>query len=75
MSKEQRKAERGAYLATFHPALGYRRVRVTAGDYSYDGWLVVTFLKQSGQTRCVVEDDNGRLFIHNPTQVAQLPVK
>lgn len=45
-------------------------VRVTAGDYAYDGWIVCIFKKRSGVTRCIVEDENGRLFIHNMTQVS-----
>lgn len=49
------------------------RVRVTAGDYSYDGYIASVFLKvKSGAARCVVEDDNGRLFIHSPAQLEQI---
>ncbi len=47
-------------------------VTVTANDYSYDGWLVAVFAKHRNfpqQIRCVVEDDNGRCFIHNARQV------
>ena len=44
-------------------------VRVIANDYSYDGWLVSIFFKCKGALRCVVEDDNGRLFIHNAGQL------
>lgn len=47
-------------------------VIVKAGDYSYRGYLVVEFEKLSGAVRCVVEDENGRLFIHNPGQVERL---
>lgn len=46
-------------------------VTVTANDYSYDGWLVAKFKKRSGHLRCVVEDANGRLFIHNFLQLAR----
>jgi hypothetical protein len=46
------------------------KVRVTANDYSYDGWLVSIFRKRrSGLVRYIVEDDNGRLFIHNAKQL------
>lgn len=44
----------------YHP-----RVTVKGGDYSYEGNVVSTFQKRSLALRCVVEDDNGRLFIHN----------
>ena len=44
-------------------------VTVKASDYSYDGWLVSVFPKRSHQLRCVVEDANGRLFIHNASQL------
>lgn len=45
-------------------------VRVTASDYRYDGWLIMVGCKRSGALRCVVEDSNGRLFIHNAGQLA-----
>jgi hypothetical protein len=44
-------------------------VTVTGGDYSYAGWLNVVFEKRSGAVRCVVEDENGRLFVHNAKQL------
>lgn len=44
-------------------------VTVRGGDYQYDGWLVSVFKKRKGQWRCVVEDEGGRLFIHNASQV------
>ena len=44
-------------------------VTIQGGDYRYEGWIVSTFSKRSGETRIVVEDSNGRLFIHNPRQV------
>lgn len=48
----------------------FRRVLVKASDYHYEGWLVTVFNKRSkSQVRCVVEDDNGRLFIHNAGQL------
>jgi hypothetical protein len=47
------------------------KVHVTASDYAYDGWLVAVFLKRRGERRCVVEDSNGRLFIHNASQLTE----
>jgi hypothetical protein len=44
-------------------------VHVTGSDYAYDGWLVAIFPKRSGAVRYVVEDTNGRLFIHNAKQL------
>ncbi len=44
-------------------------VRVTGGDYSYDGKLCCVFTKSTGARRVIVEDGNRRLFIHNPDQV------
>lgn len=61
----------GAKITGLHKTLNVGdRVRVKANDYSYDGWLMAIFLKRSGATRLVVEDDNGRLFIHNLEQIA-----
>ena len=45
------------------------RVTVIARDYSYEGWLVGVVIKRSGTIRYVLEDDNGRLFIHNEKQI------
>ena len=47
-------------------------VRVQGGDYAYLGWQVACFAKRSGQVRVVVEDENGRLFIHRPEQVKEI---
>lgn len=44
-------------------------VYVYGSDYTYIGRVVSVFYKQSGALRCVVEDDNGRLFIHNAQQL------
>lgn len=44
-------------------------VRVFGSDYCYDGFIVSIFRKKQGAWRCVVEDSNGRLFIHNAKQV------
>lgn len=50
----------------------HRRVKVTANDYSYEGWLDSTFNKRSGEVRYVVEDSFGRCFIHNSSQIEVL---
>jgi hypothetical protein len=50
---------------TCHPV----PVRVQGGDYAYDGWLVGLARKRSGVMRGIVEDANGRLFIHNRDQI------
>ena len=48
-------------------------VRVVAGDYEYVGRVAAAFPKlRSGAIRVVVEDDCGRLFIHNPGQLRAL---
>jgi hypothetical protein len=52
--------------------LGGPEVTVVANDYSYDGTIVAIFAKLSEQVRVVVEDDKGRLFIHNPSQLTRL---
>ena len=57
------------------PAFTY--VRVTASDYAYNGFFVKAFQKRprglsTGAWRCVVEDANGRLFIHNPAQLVEI---
>ena len=45
-------------------------VTVQGKDYSYEGWIVARFPKRkSGEIRYVVEDENGRLFIHNQDQL------
>lgn len=48
-------------------------VEVHGNDYSYKGVVVSVFDKISGAIRVVVEDDNGRLFIHNPQQISRCP--
>jgi hypothetical protein len=48
----------------------FRKVRVTANDYAYDGWLLALVEKRSGAQRAIVEDSHGRVFIHNPAQIA-----
>lgn len=45
-----------------------KRVRVTANDYAYDGFFNAVVRKRSSALRVVVEDEHGRLFIHNPAQ-------
>jgi hypothetical protein len=49
------------------------RVRVKANDYSYDGWLVGGAIKRSHALRALVEDEHGRLFVHNAGQLTVLP--
>lgn len=47
-------------------------VVVRAADYSYDGVIVSVFYKRNKEKtiwRCVVEDDRGRCFIHNSSQL------
>jgi hypothetical protein len=41
------------------------RVEKIGGDYSFQGVIVVTFTKLSGQKRFVVEDDRGVLHIYS----------
>jgi hypothetical protein len=41
------------------------RVCVKAKDYSYYGEVVGAAVKRSGLVRFIVEDENGRLFIHS----------
>lgn len=49
----------------------HEAVHVTAGDYAYDGWIMmIGKKKRSGAIRCVVEDEHGRLFIHNSGQIS-----
>lgn len=56
-------------LLAYHRLDRHRDVKVTANDYSYGGTLATVFRKRTGAIRAVVEDDNGRLFIHNPSQI------
>jgi len=50
----------------------FTRVFVKASDYQYFGWIVCAGKKRSGKVRVVVEDDNGRWFIHNPSQLTNM---
>lgn len=50
----------------------FPKVRVTGGDYVYDGWLIAVYQKRSGQVRCNVEDVTKRIFVHNAGQLADL---
>jgi len=48
----------------------FPRLMVTGGDYTYHGYLTTVFRKRRGEhIRAVVEDENGRLFIHNSKQL------
>lgn len=54
----------------FKAGESHSEVRVRANDYAYNGRVAVVFPKiGSGAVRCVVEDDCGRLFIHNARQI------
>jgi hypothetical protein len=44
-------------------------VAVEAVDYSYAGTLVGIAFKRSGRIRYIVEDLEGRLFVHNASQI------
>lgn len=44
-------------------------VGVQAGDYRYTGEVAGFITKRSGEVRAIVEDSNGRLFIHHPAQL------
>jgi hypothetical protein len=48
-------------------------VSKTGGDYTYRGRVVSVFIKKSGATRVVVENDDGMLFIFNPKQLVSTP--
>lgn len=49
------------------------RVVKRGGDYVFDGEVVAVFAKRSGQTRVVVEDARGLLFIFSPSQLEVAP--
>jgi hypothetical protein len=46
-------------------------VTVTARDYHYEGRLAGVVWKASGAIRYVIEDAQGRLFIHNAEQLGE----
>jgi hypothetical protein len=52
-----------------------QRVKVTGGDYVYLGWLVGMSKKLNGVIRANVQDETGRLFIHNAGQVEVVKVQ
>lgn len=56
----------------FEAANRRQHVAIKAADYTYVGWVVGAFCKMRGPARCVVEDQNGRLFIHNAGQLSSL---
>ena len=41
------------------------------GDYRFHGTIACIFNKRSGATRIVVENDDGMLFIFNPSQLTK----
>ncbi len=43
-------------------------VQVIANDYTYSGYLACALRKRKGAIRFVIEDSEGRLFIHNALQ-------
>lgn len=45
----------------------------TGGDYIFDGRVVASFKKTSGQVRYVIEDARGLLFIFAPAQLSKPP--
>lgn len=49
--------------------LGNEVVKRVNSDYDFIGTKQSTFRKRSGEIRCVVEDDFGKLFIMNPDQL------
>lgn len=49
---------------------GSQRVRASLGDTAYNGWLVCVFWKRDKQLACVVEDDHGRMFIHDAARIS-----
>jgi hypothetical protein len=49
-----------------------KRVIVHGSGYTYKGWLISIVTKRSGEARYIIEDDYGRLFIHNAQQVEDM---
>lgn len=47
----------------------YREVTIRGDDFEYHGYLIFSFKKRNGKLRCVIEDENNRLFIQRPDQV------
>jgi len=45
-------------------------VKKVGGDYKFQGVIVSVFNKKSGETRVVVENEDGVLFIFNPKQLS-----
>jgi hypothetical protein len=53
-----------------YPLTNAVSVHVRGSDYSYDGFVVGIAVKmKSGAWRYIVEDESGRLFIHNAEQL------
>ena len=48
------------------------RVKKVGGDYRFEGTIVSVFKKLTGQTRLVVEDTRGLLFIFNENNLEKL---
>ena len=47
-------------------------IEKTGGDYRFRGVVVSVFAKRSGVVRIVAENDDGLLFIFNPSQVRRV---
>lgn len=54
-----------------NPLFLKHQVTVQANDYSYAGEVCGYAVKASGEVRYIVEDSNGRLFIHSHTQIGK----
>lgn len=48
------------------------KVKVIKRDYSYNGYISGLVIKRSGAIRTVIEDDCGRLFIHNASELEEI---
>lgn len=44
-------------------------VRARGIGFEYDGWVIATAIKRSGGLRVIVEDGDGRIFIHNANEL------
>lgn len=60
------------YVSFFHVGDAVRKV---GGDYRFDGVIVASFRKLSGEDRYVVEDDRGVLHIFSAKNLAMRLVR
>ena len=65
------RASRASRLSEASDVFRNVTVVVTGRDYRYEGRLAGVAWKVSGVMRYVVEDDHGRLFIHNADQLGE----